>query len=589
MKNLWQQFSPYLTQSYWKVSFVVVLLILGIIIDVLLPWPLKIIVDNVLVNKPLPDYLYWVYAITGDDNNALLLFFILSSIVLFVLGRLAMILEAHLKTGIGHRMVYALGLDLFDHLQRLSLQFHNQVKTGDMVRRVTTDTSCVRDLLMSVLLPAATGIITLCVMFFIMWELDQTMAVVALFIAMPLMIIIKITSKTMMQRYYEQQQVEGELMSLSEQALSALPVVKAFAQEDYHTRQFVEVSLQAIKAYIRVVVSEIKFSMGVNSSTAVGTAIIMVLGGLHVLEGTLSIGTLLVFLAYLVSLFTPMESLSNISISYADASAKANRVFEVLNNKAVFEDKSDAIVLDNIQGNIEFKNVTFGYKREQEIIKNISFEIFSGEKVAIVGPTGAGKSTLASLVLRFFDPWEGEVFLDGNNLCNIQLDNLRKHIALVLQDPFLLPMSVADNISYGNPEANHDDIVAAAVAANAHQFIRNLPQGYDTVLNESGGQLSGGEKQRIAIARAVLKDSPILVLDEPTSALDSETEALVFDALEKLMTNRTTLIIAHRLSTIQNADKIIVIEKGHVSEIGTHRELLENERLYAKLNGYLVN
>jgi ATP-binding cassette subfamily B protein/subfamily B ATP-binding cassette protein MsbA len=587
LKFLWQQFSPYLTQSYWKIGIIIVLIFFGIAIDVLLPWPIKFIVDNVLINEPLPEYLDWIYGFIGHDDHALLLFFSISSIILFVLGRLAFILESHLKTGVGHRMVYALGLDLFDHLQRLSLQFHNQVKTGDLVRRVTTDTYCIRDLAMSVFLPAITAMATLFIMFYIMWELDKTLAMVALFIAFPLLWIIKVTTNTMMQRYYEQQEIEGELMALSEQALSALPVVKAFSQEDYHDQRFIETSAQAIKAYIRVVVAEIKFSMGVNSSTAIGTSIIMVLGGFHVLQGSLSIGTLLVFLAYLVSLYTPMESLSNLSMGYADASGKAKRVFEILNNKTIFKDKSDAIILNDIRGHVEFKNVTFGYERNHEIIKRVSFAVLAGEKVAFVGPTGAGKSTLASLVLRFFDPWQGKILLDGKDLRDIQLENLRSHIALVLQEPFLLPMSVADNISYANPDANHDDIVAAAVTANAHDFIRKLPEGYETVLNEAGGQLSGGERQRIAIARAILKNSSILVLDEPTSALDSETEALVFEALEKLMKNRTTLIIAHRLSTIQKADKIVVIEKGQITAIGSHQQLMEISGLYKKLNTYL--
>lgn len=588
MKPWWQQFGPYLESNYWKMGSVIVLMFFGIVVNVLLPWPLKIIVDNILINAPLPKYLQWIHDFIGNDSYVQLLFFSLSSILLFLLGRLTLILQSYIKTGIGQRMVYALGLDLFDHIQRLSLQFHNQVKTGDLVRRVTTDTSCIRDLIMSVFLPAITAIITLFVMFGIMWKLDKTMAIVAIFIAVPLMLIIKVTSNTMMQRYYEQQEVEGELMALSEQALSALPVVKAFAQENYHDQRFVEASAQAIKTYIRVVVSEIKFSLGINVSTAIGTSIIMMLGGFHVLQGSLSIGTLLVFLAYLVSLYTPLESLSYISISYAEASGKAKRVFETLNNKAVFRDKPDAIILDDIRGHVEFKNVSFGYETGREIIKNVSFEVLPGEKVAFVGPTGAGKSTLASLVLRFFDPWQGKILLDGKDLRDIQLENLRSHIALVLQEPFLLPISVANNIAYGNPDANHYDIVAAAVTANAHDFIRKLPEGYDTVLNEAGGQLSGGERQRIAIARAILKNSSILILDEPTSALDSETESLVFEALEKLMKNRTTLIIAHRLSTIQKADKIVVIEKGQVSEIGSHNDLIKINGLYAKFNNFLT-
>ena len=588
MRPWWQQLTHYAKPDIGTGLLILLLMFVGIAMQALLPWPLKWIVDYVLSKQPLPDPVTWIAVLPGGHSpEALLALLASASVLLFLVGRGAYILQSYLQTGLGSRMVFALGRDLFDHLQRLSLRFHSQARTGDLVRRVTTDSSCVRECLIDVLLPALTSTITLGVMFAIMWQLDRTLALVAAAVAIPLAVMIKLTAERMTERTYAQQEREGELMTLAEQTLSALPVVQAFGREPDHDAGFRALASQVVDASVGVAVAQMQFKVGVNTATAVGTALIMGIGGLHVLQGSLSVGSLLVFLTYLVSLYTPMETLAYLSAGYASAAARARRVFELFEQTDILDNRPDAAPPRSRptgdSGHIVIENVTFGYENDRPIIKNVSLEARPGETIALVGPTGAGKSTLLSLIPRFFDPWEGSVSLDGTDLRDMEVSAVRQQVALVLQEPFLLPLSIADNIAYGRPRADRDAIAAAAVAANADRFIRRLPNGYDTLLDESGQGLSGGEQQRIAIARALIKDAPVLILDEPTSALDAETESLVLEALEHLMKGRTTFIIAHRLSTVRRADKIIVLDRGEIVECGTHEALFTAGGLYRRL------
>jgi ATP-binding cassette subfamily B protein/subfamily B ATP-binding cassette protein MsbA len=549
---------------------------------------MKLIVDYVFPGEPLPHTLAWMYAMPGTGTaSGLLAWLAAATLLIFIANRGVQVMKAYIQDGVGNRMMYSLGGELFDHLQRLSLRFHYQQSSGDLVRRVTNDSRCVRELAVGVIVPALTSLASLGFMFAVMWRLNALLAVISLLAALPVPVLIKRLSPRMTERTYVQQQFEGQVMALAEQTLSGLPVVQAFGQEDREDRRFLTLAGKTIQAYLRAIVSQLQFTVGVNASTAVGTAVLMAVGGFQVLNGTLSVGSLLVFLSYVAALYGPMETLAYLSASFAAASARARRVMEVLDADREVRDRPGAVVLEasgrGERGRIRFEDVSFGYEPGRPVLHSISLDVGLGETIALVGPTGAGKTTLVSLVPRFFDPWQGRVMLDGRDIRNIELESLRRQIALVLQDPFLLPLTAAENIAYGRPEASRDEIVAAAVAANADEFIREMPEGYDTVLSERGASLSGGQKQRLAIARALLKDAPILILDEPTSALDAQSEALLLEALERLMKGRTTFIIAHRLSTIRNADRILVLDKGRAAEIGTHQELLASNSLYAHL------
>jgi len=489
-------------------------------------------------------------------------------------------------------MVFDLGADLFDHLQRLSLSFHGRHRAGDLIRRVTADTGCVRDLVLWVFLLAASSLVSLVVMFVIMWRLDATLAVLAMCVAPPLGLIMRAQSGRLTECNLRQQQRDGELMSHAERALTAIPLVQAFAREDYETRAFRRLSRRSIRAYLQTIAAQLRFKIHTGAVTTTGTAAVIAIGGLHVLDGSLTIGGLWIFLSYLSALYAPMETLAYLSSGYASAAASARRVFDVLDSQLAVREAPDAVALPpaapGASGHIRFEDVTFGYDAARPVLNGVSLEARPGETVALVGPTGAGKSTLVSLILRFYDPQAGTVRFDGLDLRKLRIASLRDAVSIVLQEPFLFPLTVAENIAYGRPDADLAEIEQAARDANADGFIRRLPKGYDTPLGERGATLSGGQRQRLAIARALLKNAPVLILDEPTAALDATTEAAVMGAVERLTRNRTTFIIAHRLTTVRKATRIVVLDGGHVVETGTHAELVSAGGLYATLHKALI-
>jgi ATP-binding cassette subfamily B protein/subfamily B ATP-binding cassette protein MsbA len=369
------------------------------------------------------------------------------------------------------------------------------------------------------------------------------------------------------------------MMALAEQTLGAVSVVQCFSREPEQDRQFRSLGAQTLRANLRSTAAQLWFKIAAGAVTATGTATVMVVGGVHVLDGRLTVGGLLVFVSYLASLYAPLEALAYLSTSVATASASARRVLEILDSGDRVTERSGArdLRIAGFGAAVRFDGVTFGYDRDRgPVLHEIGLEIRAGEVVALVGATGAGKSTLAALLPRLFDPWSGAVLLDGRDLKGLTLSSVRSAVSVVPQEPFLLPLSVRENIAYADPSADFARVKRAAEAAGADEFIRNLADGYDTILGERGCTLSAGQRQRLAIARALLKDSPVLVLDEPTASLDAQTEKQVVDALRALMRERTCLVIAHRLSTIRHADRIVVLEKGRIVEQGTHRELLAN-------------
>jgi ATP-binding cassette subfamily B protein/subfamily B ATP-binding cassette protein MsbA len=579
---------------HWQgLSGILVLMWVSVGLQTLQPWPLKLIVDKLLTRQPLPESVSWLTALPGGATPlGVLTWLAAGTVLLFWSQRVVAIAQNYLNTGVGQRLSYTLGAALFEHLQQLSLVFHSRRPAGDLIRRVTNDSTCVQQLILGVGLPIVTSLSTLVVIFGVMWQMDRSLALLAIAFAPLLAVLIRVFDRPMTERTYQHQQLEGEMMALAERALMALPLVQAFGREEHEDTRYHQLSRRTLRAYLQSLVSQMQFKIGVSSVTAVGQIAIMILGGLHVLEGRLTVGTLLVFQAYLASLYVPIETLAYLSMRYATAKAKAQRVLEILTVEDSVKDKPGAQWLGSaagsVRGHICLQEVSFGYEFDRPILQQVTLEVLPGEMVALVGATGAGKSTLVSLIPRLFDPWEGRVTLDGRDVREIRLESLRSQISLVLQEPFLLPLSIAENIAYGRPSASREEVVAAAVAANADEFIRQLPRGYDTVIGERGTTLSGGQKQRLSIARALLKDAPILILDEPTAALDAQTEALLMQAIERLMVGRTTFVIAHRLSTVRKADRIAVLSAGRIIESGSHQELLDSKGYYHRLHSLQV-
>ncbi len=587
MKAWWLRLGRYALPYRNGLSSILLLMLVGVGLDVLNPWPLKLIVDHVLVNQPLPAAVIWLKTLPGAESPTGLLGWLAGgTILLFLARQVVSIIQTYIQTGVGQQIKYDLGASLFEHIQRLSLRFHTQQHTGDLVRRVTTDSNSVQGLIMGVVLPVLTSLVSLATMFTVMWQLDPLLSLIALLAAPLCVVLIRVFNQPMMERNYQHQQLEGQMMALTERTLTALPIVQGFNREDLEDQHFRNLSRQAFHAYWRATSSQVQFKVGVGAVTAVGIAATMLIGGFQVLAGALSVGSLLIFLNYLVSLYAPLEMLAYTSSGYATAAASARRVLEGLDAQDSVRDVPGAKPLTTItqpRGQVCFEQVTFGYDPDHPVLNDISLHANPGETIAIIGSTGAGKSTLVSLIPRFFDPCQGRILFDGVDVRQVQLKSLRSQIALVLQEPFLLPLTIAENIAYGRPHASDEEIVTAAKAARADEFIQRLSQGYSTVVGERGATLSGGEKQRLAIARALLKDAPVLILDEPTSALDAYTEALLLEALERLMAGRTTFLIAHRLSTIRQANRIVVLERGRVVERGTHQELLAGRGHYYKL------
>jgi ATP-binding cassette subfamily B protein/subfamily B ATP-binding cassette protein MsbA len=587
MMHWWRISLRYLQAQWRSIALLLLLLLVGVGFKLLAPWPLKFIVDNVLAAKALPQSVSWLYFLPGaDDPNILLSWLAFGTLALFLASALFEVLRAYLQTIVSSRMSFQLGADIFAHLQKVSLSFHGASRRGDLVRRVTTDNKYVQKLIVGIYLPLLTSLVTLLVIFGVMWVLDPTLAAIAIFVVLPLAALIRVMMPIISERALLQQNLEGDVMSLAETNLSALPVVQAFDRVEIENDRFQTLSTNTIQAYMRTILAEQQFVIGTGAITAIGVASVMAVGGFHVMGDRLEIGTLLVVISYLASLYGPVETLAQLSSAFAATGAGGKRVAEVLAESEAVPDKA-ATMADtgpSLSGalSLEFENVSFSYDKNRMALRNIDLSIRPAETMALVGATGAGKTTMTALAMRFYDPEAGRVLLGGVDISHKPLSELRAHFGLVLQDPNLMQMTIGENIALGMPDASGAEIEAAARNAEAHGFISELPDGYDTVIGEEGATLSGGEKQRIAIARAFVRDPSVLILDEPTSALDSETESYLVRKLADLRRDRTTIIVAHRLSTIRAADRIAVLADGEIREVGTHGELLRLKGIYAR-------
>jgi ATP-binding cassette subfamily B protein/subfamily B ATP-binding cassette protein MsbA len=562
----------------WRAMLVVFFaMFLKVGLDLLRPWPLKILFDHVLDQRSPPQLVARLLAMLPESRQAQAVWCVGATVVLFILGWSITAISAIANINLGQRLSYDVAGDVFQHLQKLSLRFHARKSTGDTVRRVLTDSAAVSTIVKDALLPATTSLLTLVGILFVLLRMNWMLTLVAICIVPYLIIVLKRYAGPMMQLSYAQQEAEGKMYGVVEQTLSAVPVVQAYTREPYADEMFAQCTSDAYAAALRVTRVQLQFKVLVALATTFGTAAVLWLGG------NLTVGTILVFLSYLASLYAPLEALAYTSSTLNYALGSARRVREILDQTPEVREKPHPTALTRAVGEIRMNDVSFGYDADRPILKNISLEAKHGQLIAVVGPTGAGKSTLLGLIPRFFDPWSGSVMLDDEPLTDLKISDLRSQISIVLQEPFLFPLTIAENIAYGRPDATRDQIIAAAQSASADEFIEKLPNGYDTVVGERGATLSGGQRQRISIARALLKNAPILLMDEPTSALDAQTEQYLVDAINRVVRDKTTFVIAHRLSTIRQADQILVMDDGAIVERGKHEELLRAGGLYRKL------
>src|SRR5579863_504639 len=571
-------------RPHWKALALALLAVLGEAgTGVLQPWPLKIVLDYLLQSKQPPAWLALPLRWIGHDKLAILNFAVLAVAVIAIVGAISSYLENYLTTNVGQSVMHDLRRTLYHHIHRLSLAEHDEKRTGDLIGRVTTDIEAIQAFITTALLGILSSVLTLVGIIGIMLYLNWRFTLISLAVAPMLFVVVYIFTRRIKKASRAVRKKESELLSIVEEVFSSIRVVKAFAREDYEERRFERQSLANVETALQARNLKGMLSPIVDIIVAIGTCLMLGYGARLVLAGQLTPGGLVLFLFYLGMMYKPMRDLSKMTDTVSKAEVGFDRIREVLETESGMRDLPGARRAARFKGKIGFDKVSFGYNPDQLILNDVSFEIEPGQVAAFVGPTGGGKTTIISLVARFYDPLSGQVKIDGTNIRNYTIKSLRQQISFVLQDTLLFHAPIWQNIAYGRPEANRAEIVRAAELANAHEFIKEMPEGYDTMVGERGVTLSGGQRQRIAIARAIIRNTPILVLDEPTSGLDAASEQAVFEALDRLMKGKTCIVIAHHLATIRSADIIFVGKDNALVERGTHEELLAAGGLYSEL------
>jgi ATP-binding cassette subfamily B protein/subfamily B ATP-binding cassette protein MsbA len=567
-----------------RVVLLSVLLLAQIGLSALQPWPLKVVIDYVLVGHPIPEpFAHWLAAIHGGTGVVLLITLVAAGVIVQVTRELVAALGTQVQIDMGQRMVYTLRYRLFEHLQALGLHHHVTTNTGDAVYRVDVDAYAIENLVVSGVFPLATSIMTLLVMFVILLRLDVTVALLSLIVVPFLYLCLRYYMSTLVANEERVKEHESKLIERLLESFGAMRLIKSFAREPYEAERYATAGDKTMHARIALTWQQSLFSVIVTTITILGTAVVLIVGGMHVMRGQMTIGSLIVVITYLAAVYDPLSAIAHTTGQLQGAVAGSKRVRAVFNLLPETTDSPDALDPADLKGDIRFDHASFSYPDGTVVLHDISFEAKPGQMIALVGLTGAGKTTLVSLIPRFYDASSGRVLIDGEDVHRFHVRALRERISIVLQDPVLFSGTIADNLRYGRLDATMEDIQNAARAAHAHEFISRLPKGYDTEIAEAGGGLSGGERQRISVARAILKNAPILILDEPTSSLDAISEEIVFAALRRLRAGRTTIVIAHRLSTVRDADQILVLDGGRIAAQGRHEELLKSSLLYRRM------
>src|SRR2546425_2918596 len=576
----------YLLRPHWKTLTVAFIAVIGESAgDLLEPWPLKVVFDYVLGSKKMPGWLAsLVNSVAGHDKMSILYFAAFSVIAIAAVGAMGSYGEKYLTTSVGQRVMHDLRRTLYHHIQRLSLSYHDRKKTGDVISRVTSDIDAIQDFVSQALLGIVVNVVTLIGMLAVMFYLNWRFTLIALSVAPILFAVVYVYTRRIKKASRAVREKEGEVVSIVQEVLSSIRVVQAFAREDYEQTRFEKQSLESVETALRARSLKAKLTPIVQIVVAVGTCLVLWYGVRLVLAGEITSGSLLVFLLYLGKMYKPMRELSKMTDTLSKTAVGYERIKEVIETEREIRNVKGALSAPPFKGLIEFSHVDFGYTPDNLILKDVNFKIEPGQLAAFVGPTVAGKTTIASLVARFYDPVKGEVRIDGKDVRTYKIKSVRRQVSFVLQENLLFRASIWQNIAYGRPEASRAEIIEAARLANADEFIVKMPQQYDTLVGERGVTLSGGQRQRIAIARAIIRNSPILILDEPTSSLDSASEELVFEALARLIEGKTSIVIAHRLATVKRADVIFVLDECSIVEQGTHEQLLSSNGLYSELH-----
>ena len=574
-----------LSRPYRKYVWIILLaMLIEALIGLATPWPLKIIIDNVLQHHPLPKALSWMDSFFQNQNYIqLAAVAALTFVAITAIGSLAGFIDSYYNEKVAQYVANDLRKKMYHHMQHLSLAYYDSHQTGKLISTITADVSTIQDFASSTLLNILVDCITIIGMVGIMFYLDSDFTLVALAVTPFLLFFVARFKKSMKKATREVRKDQSNMFVVLQKGLESIRSVNAFGRQDFEEDRLEKISIETVNAALKARRVKSILSPVVAITVSACTAFVLWRGAGLVITGVMTIGTLTVFLSYMSKFFSPVKDLAKMTSSIAQVAVALERIQAILETNAITKEIPNAIKPGKLNGKIVFEEVSFAYNSETPIIKNFNLEILPGQRIGICGPTGSGKSTVVSLIARFYDPTAGKILMGGTDISKFTLEGLREQIAFVLQDTVLFYGSIRENIAYGRPNATEAEIIEAARLANIYDFIEKLPHGLDTLVGEHGVTLSGGERQRIGIARALVRNSPILILDEPTSSLDAESEKMVMEALEKLMKGRTVITIAHRLNTIRNVDKIIVLTQGVIAEEGTHDELIRKGKIYEQL------